>query len=121
VQQPVRLFASWRVGTVKTIDKRLMLDILTCVAVRRPATARRFYGSFLACFLEDLLQQPVDLVTNNTPAGSSDRAVEVGCQSPSDGNSKRDLGVRQLRDPGPAPPGSIARASAAALPDIREP
>jgi len=52
----LRIFGSWARGTATTGS-----DVDLLVAFDGPATARRFYG--LQLFLEDLLQQPVDLVT----------------------------------------------------------
>ena len=52
----LRIFGSWARGTATPSS-----DVDLLVAFDGPATARRFYG--LQLFLEDLLQQPVDLVT----------------------------------------------------------
>ena len=52
----LRLFGSWARGTATPSS-----DVDLLVTFDGPATARRFYG--LQLFLEDLLQQPVDLVT----------------------------------------------------------
>lgn len=54
--QSLRMFGSWAGGTATPDSDR---DLL--VEFHGPATARRFYG--LQLFPEDLLQQPIDLVT----------------------------------------------------------
>ena len=52
----LRIFGSWARGTATPNS-----DVDLLVSFDGPATARRFYG--LQLFLEDLLQKPIDLVT----------------------------------------------------------
>lgn len=66
----LRIFGSWARGTATTGS-----DVDLLVAFDGPATARRFYG--LQLFLEDLLQQPVDLVTEQALRKELRPAVEA--------------------------------------------
>jgi predicted nucleotidyltransferase len=66
----LRIFGSWARGTATPSSN---VDLL--VAFDGPATARRFYGLLL--FLEDLLQQPVDLVTEQALREELRPAVEA--------------------------------------------
>ncbi len=66
----LRIFGSWARGTATPSS-----DVDLLVAFDGPATARRFYG--LQLFLEDLLQQPVDLVTEQALRQEIRPAVEA--------------------------------------------
>ena len=68
--QSLRVFGSWARGTATPSS-----DVDLLVAFDGPATARRFYG--LQLFLEDLLQQPVDLVTEQALREELRPAVEA--------------------------------------------
>ena len=66
----LRIFGSWARGTATPGS-----DVDLLVAFDGPATARRFYG--LQLFLEDLLQRPVDLVTEQSLRQELRPAVEA--------------------------------------------
>jgi predicted nucleotidyltransferase len=66
----LRMFGSWARGTATPGS-----DVDLLVEFDGPATARRFYG--LQLFLEDLLQQPIDLVTERALRGELRSAVEA--------------------------------------------
>ncbi|MCP9791886.1 nucleotidyltransferase family protein [Vulcanococcus limneticus Candia 3F8] len=66
----LRIFGSWARGTASPGS-----DVDLLVAFDGLATARRFYG--LQLFLEDLLQQPVDLVTEQALRQEFRPAVEA--------------------------------------------
>lgn len=66
----LRIFGSWARGTATPGS-----DVDLLVAFDGPATARRFYG--LQLFLEDLLQRPVDLVTEQSLRPELRPAVET--------------------------------------------
>ena len=66
----LRIFGSWARGVATPSS-----DVDLLVAFDGPATARRFYG--LRLFLEDLLQQPVDLVTEQALRQELRPAVEA--------------------------------------------
>ncbi len=66
----LRIFGSWARGTATPSS-----DVDLLVAFDGPATARRFYG--LQLFLEDLLELPVDLVTEQALRQELRPAVEA--------------------------------------------
>jgi predicted nucleotidyltransferase len=66
----LRMFGSWARGTATPSS-----DVDLLVEFEGPATARRFYG--LQLFLEDLLQQPIDLVTERALRKDLRSAVEA--------------------------------------------
>lgn len=66
----LRIFGSWARGTATASS-----DVDLLVAFDGPTTAKRFYG--LQLFLEDLLQRPVDLVTEQALRQELRPAVEA--------------------------------------------
>jgi predicted nucleotidyltransferase len=66
----LRMFVSWARGTATPSS-----DVDLLVEFDGPATARRFLG--LQLFLEDLLQQPIDLVTERALRQELRSAVEA--------------------------------------------